>query len=124
MASSAAERRVERSDKSSRGASLPSKFVMRVKTSLSRVFKVVFTSVNRVTKDDCKRVKRVSKEVWISVRRLSRDSNLLSFSRYCCRGSLDEFGACVRKSDSVYSVDKLVIVGCSLLFSSLMESLL
>ena len=84
-----------RSGKSSRGASFPSKFVMRVKTSLSRVFNVVFTSVNRVTKGDYWSVKRVLKEVWISVRRLSRDSNLLNFFSICCRGSLGEFGTCV-----------------------------
>ena len=112
-----------RGGKSSRGASFPSKFVMRVKTSLSRVSSVVFTSVNRVTKDDCRSVKLVSKEVWISVRRLSRDSNFVSFSSIYCRGSLDEFGTCVRELDSVGSIDELVTVECSLLSFSLMESL-
>ena len=62
MASSAAERRDERSGKSSRGHRFSSRLVIRIETSSSRVFKVVCTSAKRTSREELKVLNLVSRE--------------------------------------------------------------
>ena len=127
IVSTAAERWFDRSGRSSRGASLPSRMVMRAETSSSSVFRMVFTSSNRVTKEDCISLRCVSNFVCISVIRLLRDSNIDNFWSICWSGSLGVVCTLVWEAEGETEGDseaELVSVGCSVELFPLMESLL